>query len=164
MAGAPGCGRPGSPCDALGYRGDDVSLVAVAPGWYLPVVAGDHLAAGGGAAPAGHLEGRRDGLGCVVDCEFFTRTDVAAGGEGVRTAVPQVRVAAVVAVVDGLAGREDQVGIVVDADGVQVPLAGRGVLHQLAKLVIGNQPASESSDGDARCEGLGGIQAAPVDG
>lgn len=70
-----------------------------------------------GAAPARHPEVCCDGLGCVVDGQFFVGADIAACRECVRIGVPHVRVAAVVAVVDGLAGWEDQVDIVVNADG-----------------------------------------------
>jgi hypothetical protein len=111
-----------------------LSLVAVAPVWYLPVVAGDHVSARGGTAPAAHPEVCCDSLGCVVDRQLLAGADIAPCRERVRTGVPHVRGAAVVAVVDGLAGWEDQVGIVIDTEGVQVLPAGRGGPQQPVKL------------------------------
>jgi hypothetical protein len=66
--------------------------------------------------------------------------------------------------VDGLAGRQDQVRVVVDADGVQVLSAGRGGLQQPVKLLVGDEPAGEGGDGGACREGPGGEQAAALDG
>jgi hypothetical protein len=148
---------------ALSYCGDGVSSITVAPRRYLPVASGDHLPARGCTASALHPEACCDGLGCVVHSEFFACADIAPCRECVRIGVPKVRIAAVVAVMDELAGREDQVGIVVDADGVQVTLAGRGGLQQPVKFIIGDQPASQGGDGSACGEGLGSEQAAPLD-
>jgi len=85
-----------------------------------PVLAGDDSPAQGRAAGTGHGEVGGAGAGCVVVGDFFAGRYGSPGCQGVSAVPPQVGIAAVIAVVVGLARGQDQVKVLGDSDRVDI--------------------------------------------
>lgn len=91
-----------------------------------PVLAGDQGSTGCGAAEAVHAEGGVVGDHSVIDGELVAGLDRSACRQFVGADGPCGRFAAVVAVVGCCARWQDDVGVVADGKGVDVPVARRG--------------------------------------
>ena len=106
-----------------------------------PIPTGDSAPTGGRSTVAGHLPAGHTTGGRVVVGELLSRIDVVPRPERVGVHIPEAGVAAVVAVVNSPARREDQVEIVVDDDRVDVGAGWIGArLRQTPlQLVPGDQ-------------------------
>src|SRR5262249_32295856 len=101
-----------------------VIAIACAQFWTAPVLARDNSPAQCRSAGAGHGEIVHAAAGGVVAGDFFAGRNGLPGCQGIGVNPPEVRVAAVVAVVVGLARRQDQVKVLGNGDRVHIRLPG----------------------------------------
>lgn len=138
------CGRPRAPDSGSLNAGDQrrypVVAVACLQFGQAPVCTRDDVAAQRRFARATHGEVVGAAAGRVVAGDLLAGRNVPPCCQGVRVGPPQVRIAAVVAVVAGLAGRQDQVEVNVDGDGVDVRVTG--LLRGLAKTWRSSLPVT----------------------
>ena len=119
--------------------------VAPAEFWNQPVLTSDDAPARRRAARACHSKGRVIGDEAIVQGEFLVSADGATRGQFVRVDGPHRRIAMVVAEVRDGSGREDDVQVVADGEGVYILVRGC-VGEQLMKLGGGDEVASEPDD------------------
>lgn len=134
-----------------------VTLLKVSPS---PVSSGDLAPAKRRSARASHREVLYIRTGGVVVSQLLAGLDSSSSGERVGTGPPQVRIATVVPVVDGLAGGDDEMAVLSDDDRVDVGTTGLpGRREKLQEFLVRDQTATEARYTSSDCDGDAGEQA-----
>ena len=125
-----------------------------------PVVASHLPATSRSAAVTLHREAGHGRERCVVDGCFFILREVSAGDQNELAALPEVRVAAVVAEVSRRSRREDKMRVGFDLDRVDVSAGRLGYGEEVGEFIGGDEVSSESDRCFAGLDLLAGEQTA----